>query len=209
MTSSLTMTTEIGKARARKEDARLVTGQTTWTDNMVLPGLLHLAFARSPFAHATIKRVDTSAARAMPGVVAVFSGQDFKDEQGSLPCAWPVTADIVIPAHPAMAVDEVRYVGEAVAVVVARDRYACRLRHLQLRRLYSAAERAVGEERVMIAGRSIALPTIAHRGVDMAAVNITSKSCVQLGAIREPTRSLKGWSAEGRTPNTEDIKCHV
>jgi carbon-monoxide dehydrogenase large subunit len=115
---------ELGRARKRKEDARLITGQTTWTDNMVLPGLLHLAFARSPFAHAKIKRVDTSAARAMPGVVAVFSGQDFKDEQGSLPCAWPVTADIVIPAHPAMAVDEVRYVGEAVAVVVARDRYA-------------------------------------------------------------------------------------
>jgi carbon-monoxide dehydrogenase large subunit len=57
-------------------------------------------------------------------VVAAFSGADFAAEQGSLPCAWPVTEDIVIPAHPAMAVDEVRYVGEAVAVVVCRDRYA-------------------------------------------------------------------------------------
>jgi carbon-monoxide dehydrogenase large subunit len=56
-------------------------------------------------------------------VIAAFSGADFADEQGSLPCAWPVTPDIVIPAHPPMAVDEVRYVGEAVAVVVARDRY--------------------------------------------------------------------------------------
>ncbi len=83
-----------------------------------------MAFARSPFAHARITNVDLSAARAMPGVIAVYSGQDFKDEQGSLPCAWPVTEDIVMPAHPAMAVDEVRYVGEAVAVVVARDRYA-------------------------------------------------------------------------------------
>ena len=60
----------------------------------------------------------------MPGVVAAFSGADFADEQGSLPCAWPVTPDIVIPAHPPMATDEVRYVGEAVACVVARDRYA-------------------------------------------------------------------------------------
>src|SRR5205823_5755864 len=59
-----------------------------------------------------------------PGVIAVFSGSDFAAEQGSLPCAWPVTADIVQPAHPPMAVDEVRYVGEAVAVVIARDRYA-------------------------------------------------------------------------------------
>src|SRR5215470_12160706 len=114
---------ELGKARTRKEDARLVTGQTNWTDNIVLPGMLHMAFARSPMAHARITAVDLSAARALPGVIAAFSGADFADEQGSLPCAWPVTEDIVIPNHPPMAVDEVRYVGEAVAVVVARDRY--------------------------------------------------------------------------------------
>ena len=114
---------ELGRARPRKEDARLVTGQTNWTDNIVLPGMLQMAFARSPMAHARITSVDLSAARALPGVIAAFSGADFADEQGSLPCAWPVTPDIVIPAHPSMAVDEVRYVGEAVAVVVARDRY--------------------------------------------------------------------------------------
>src|ERR1700680_4365044 len=115
---------EFGRARLRKEDARLVTGQTTWTDNLTLPGLLHIAFVRSPFAHARITSVDVSAARRMPGVIAAFSGADFADEQGSLPCAWPVTPDIVIPAHPPMATEEVRYVGEAGACVVARDRYA-------------------------------------------------------------------------------------
>src|SRR6266702_4965292 len=115
---------ELGKARLRKEDERLITGQTNWTDNITLPGMLHIAFLRSPYAHARITSVDVSAARAMPGVIAAFSGADFADEQGSLPCAWPVTPDIVIPAHPPMAVDEVRYVGEAVACVVARDRYA-------------------------------------------------------------------------------------
>src|SRR6516165_12231330 len=120
----MTVTTEIGKARARKEDARLVTGQTTWTDNIVLPGMVHVAFVRSPMAHARITRVDVSAARSAPGVIAAFSGSDFAAEQGSLPCAWPVTPDIVIPPHPPMAVDEVRYVGEAVACVIARDRYA-------------------------------------------------------------------------------------
>jgi len=62
--------------------------------------------------------------RSDPGVIAAFSGADFAAEQGSLPCAWPVTPDIVMPAHPPMATDEVRYVGEAVACVVARDRYA-------------------------------------------------------------------------------------
>jgi aerobic carbon-monoxide dehydrogenase large subunit len=115
---------ELGKARLRKEDARLITGKTTWTDNIVLPGMLHMAFVRSPFAHAKIVRVDVSGALSQPGVVAAYSGADFAAEQGSLPCAWPVTPDIVIPPHPPMAVDEVRYVGEAVAVVVARDRYA-------------------------------------------------------------------------------------
>jgi aerobic carbon-monoxide dehydrogenase large subunit len=114
---------ELGRARLRKEDARLITGQTNWTDNVTLPGMLHMAFVRSPQARARITRVDVSGAMQIPGVVAAFSGADFAAEQGSLPCAWPVTEDIVIPAHPPMAVDEVRYVGEAVAVVIARDRY--------------------------------------------------------------------------------------
>jgi aerobic carbon-monoxide dehydrogenase large subunit len=115
---------ELGKARRRKEDARLVTGQTSWTDNLTLPGMLHMGFVRSPHAHAKITGVDLTGAKAAPGVVAAFSGADLAGEQGSLPCAWPVTPDIVIPPHPPMAVDEVRYVGEIVAAVVARDRYS-------------------------------------------------------------------------------------
>ena len=114
---------QIGQARLRKEDAKLITGQTNWTDNIKLNGMLHMAFLRSPYAHAKITRVDVSGALSQPGVIAAFSGADFGAEQGSLPCAWPVTPDILIPPHPPMAVDEVRYVGEAVAVVVARDRY--------------------------------------------------------------------------------------
>ena len=123
MTAQTEVPAELGQARLPKEDARLITGQTNWTDNIRLPGMLHMAFLRSPYAHAKITRVDVSAALQLPGVVAAYSGADFADEQGSLPCAWPVTPDIVMPAHPAMAVDEVRYVGEAVAVVIARDRY--------------------------------------------------------------------------------------
>ncbi|WP_374191373.1 xanthine dehydrogenase family protein molybdopterin-binding subunit [Planomonospora sp. ID82291] len=114
---------EVGRARRRREDARLITGRTRWTDNIQLPGMLHVAFLRSPMAHARLTRVDVSAALAMPGVVAAFSGRDFAGEQGSLPCAWPVSEDVVIPDHPPMAVDRVRYVGEAVACVVATDRY--------------------------------------------------------------------------------------
>jgi carbon-monoxide dehydrogenase large subunit len=115
---------EVGRRRLRKEDAKLVTGQTQWTDNIQFAGMLHMAVLRSPMAHAKVKRVDVSPALQRPGVVAAFSGADFAEEQGSLPCAWPVTEDMKLPAHPPLAVDEVRYVGDAVAVVVARDRYA-------------------------------------------------------------------------------------
>ncbi len=113
----------IGQPLPRKEDARLVTGQTRWTDNITLPGLLHLSILRSPIAHARITRIDASAARELPGVVAVYTGADLAAELGVLPCAWPVTPDMVHPDHHPLAVDEVRHVGEAVAVVVARDRY--------------------------------------------------------------------------------------
>jgi len=115
---------EIGQPRKRKEDARLITGRTTWTDNMVLPGMLHLAIVRSPVAHARITRADVSAAQAAPNVVAVYTGRDFADEQGSLPCAWPVTPDMVNPGHPSIAVETVNHVGEAVAVIVARSKTA-------------------------------------------------------------------------------------
>ncbi|GII66446.1 carbon-monoxide dehydrogenase large subunit [Sphaerisporangium krabiense] len=114
---------EIGAARRRKEDARLVTGRTRWTDNIQLPGMLHVAFLRSPLAHARILRADASAALRRPGVVAAFTGRDLAGELGGLPCAWPVTEDIVMPDHPPMAADEVRYAGEAVACVIATDRY--------------------------------------------------------------------------------------
>jgi carbon-monoxide dehydrogenase large subunit len=115
---------EVGRSRTRKEDARLVTGRTTWTDNIALPGLLHMAILRSPMAHATIGHVDVTPALERPGVIAAFSGRDLAGEMGSMPCVWPVTEDIVMPDHPAVAVDEVRYVGDPVAIVIARDRYA-------------------------------------------------------------------------------------
>jgi aerobic carbon-monoxide dehydrogenase large subunit len=115
---------EIGKARARKEDAKLVTGQTTWTDNIQLPGTVHLAFYRSQAAHARITRVDLSGALERPGVLAAFTARDLGVDAMTMPCAWPVTADIVMPDHHPLAVDEVHHVGDPIAVVVALDRYA-------------------------------------------------------------------------------------
>ncbi len=112
---------EIGRDRRRKEDARLITGRTRWTDNIVLPGMLHMAMVRSPFAHATITGVDTGAAKQSSGVVAVFSGNDLVDFQGACINAWAVVPDQVTPAHPPMPADRVAFAGEVVAVVVARS----------------------------------------------------------------------------------------
>jgi carbon-monoxide dehydrogenase large subunit len=119
-----TIEPEVGKARLRKEDARLITGRTRWTDNISLPGMLHLAVLRSPMAHARIVRIDTSRAKEMPGVVAVFTATDL-DPDGSiaLPCAWPVTPDMKHPRRPVLAADTVNFAGEGVAVVAARDAY--------------------------------------------------------------------------------------
>jgi carbon-monoxide dehydrogenase large subunit len=111
----------VGQPVKRKEDARLVTGSTSWTDNIQLPGMLHMAILRSPMAHARIDRIDTSRALGMPGVVAVFTGAD--TGAAGVPCVWPVTDDIVIPDFPALASQEVRFAGDAVAAVVADTRY--------------------------------------------------------------------------------------
>ena len=119
-----TIEPEIGKARRRKEDQHLITGRTRWTDNITLPGLLHLAILRSPLAHARITAIDTSAARAMSGVLAVYTGADL-DPDGAvgMPCAWPITPDMKSPRRPMLATDTVTFAGEGVAVVVARSAY--------------------------------------------------------------------------------------
>jgi len=111
---------EVGAARRRKEDRRLLTGRTRWTDNLTLTGMLHLAMVRSPFAHARITSIDTSAARQAPGVLAVLTGADLAEEQGALACAWPITPDQKAPVHSPVAVDRVAFAGEMVAVIVAR-----------------------------------------------------------------------------------------
>ena len=117
-----------GSAIKRREDPRLVTGQARYTDDIVLPGMVYMSVVRSPYAHARIKRIDTKKAAAMPGVLGVFTGQQMKEAGfGSIPCAWVVPgSDTKTPPYPPIAIDTVRYVGNAVAIVVAEDRYQAR-----------------------------------------------------------------------------------
>jgi carbon-monoxide dehydrogenase large subunit len=113
----------VGARRLRKEDAHLITGQSLWTDNIQLPGMLHMTVLRSPHAHARISRIDAAPARERPGVVAAFTGAELADQWGSLPTAWTVSEDLIVPDHLPLATDEVRYAGDGVAVVVAEERY--------------------------------------------------------------------------------------
>ena len=114
----------VGTPRQRREDPTLLTGEGKFTDDLVVPGALHLAIVRSPYAHARITSVDTSAARALPGIVAVYSGDDLQGEWGGpMPCAWVVTPDMKNPPHFPVVVGTVQHVGDPVAVVVGEDPY--------------------------------------------------------------------------------------
>ena len=117
MTDSL-----VGASVKRKEDARLVVGRGRYLDDVQLPGLLHLAIVRSPHAHADVARIETGAARAVDGVIAVLTRTELPDLAGSVP---PLVFEPKRRAyvHPVLAADRVRHVGEAVAVVVAIDAY--------------------------------------------------------------------------------------
>lgn len=110
-----------GKSMKRVEDPRFIQGKGRYVANLSMPGMVHVAIKRSPYAHATINSVDTSAAAALPGVVAVYTGSDFANV-GGLPCGF-TPPGIKTPAHPVVAVSKVRHVGDPVAVVVAENAY--------------------------------------------------------------------------------------
>ncbi|HEY2372277.1 MAG TPA: xanthine dehydrogenase family protein molybdopterin-binding subunit [Gaiellaceae bacterium] len=115
----------IGTPVERKEDKKLLQGQAQWVDNMKLPGMVFLGIVRSPYAHARIVSVDVQPALAHAGVIAAWSGEDLdEDWHGSLPCAWLPTEETNAPTHRPLAIDKVRYAGDAVAVVVTDSREA-------------------------------------------------------------------------------------
>ena len=117
----MTTGTLIGQEVKRVEDKALITGRGQYVDDLRLPGLLHIAIVRSPYGHAKINNVDVSAAANAPGVVAVFTGADLGEQLGSLPVGWALdeeSAGMKTPEHPPLAIEKVRYVGDAVAVVV-------------------------------------------------------------------------------------------
>ncbi len=116
--------TGIGAPVRRKEDHRFITGAGRYVDDLNRPGQTYAVFVRSPHAHAEIKKIETAAAKAMPGVVAILTGADLAaDKVGGLICGWMIHSKDGTPmkagAHPALADGKVRYVGDHVAVVIA------------------------------------------------------------------------------------------
>ena len=116
-------TTYIGQSVERKEDAKLLTGESRFIDDLTLPGMVWAAVVRSPYAHARITSVDLSKALEADGVVAAFSGADLaEDWKATLPCVWLVTEDTKQPFHRPLATDKARHQGDGVAVVLAESR---------------------------------------------------------------------------------------
>ncbi|MBC8129875.1 MAG: xanthine dehydrogenase family protein molybdopterin-binding subunit [Rhizobiaceae bacterium] len=121
----------IGASVLRKEDRRFITGRGKYVDDMQVPGMKYAAFVRSPHAHATFTAIDTAAAKAMPGVIDILTGEQLQaDGIGNLICGWAVNSKDGSPmnmgAWPALAVGTVRHVGQAVAVVVAETKAQAR-----------------------------------------------------------------------------------
>jgi carbon-monoxide dehydrogenase large subunit len=114
----------VGRALRRKEDPRLITGRASYVDDINLVGQLWAAWVRSPEAHAKIVSIDTSAAKARDGVIAVYTHEDL-DMESALPMAWvPPGVDVNTPDHWVLAKGEVKHVGDPVALVIGDDRYA-------------------------------------------------------------------------------------
>jgi aerobic carbon-monoxide dehydrogenase large subunit len=124
VTTTAEAPTILGAPVKRVEDARLITGEGQYLEDLKLPGMAHVAILRSPHAHARIKSIDTTNAAAAPGVVAVFTGKDF-EELPALPCAWQAGGvENFVNTPRALEIDRVTFTGAGVAVVVAESRYA-------------------------------------------------------------------------------------
>ena len=115
----------IGKSVKRVEDKSFITGHGNYTDDIVLPQQTYASFVRSHYAHAKILSVDITAAKAMPGVVAIYTGADVADVNG-VPCGWQVNFKngdtMKEPKHPLLVADKARHVGDAIAIVIAESK---------------------------------------------------------------------------------------
>ena len=155
----------VGERIKRREDPRLIRGLATYTDDVKLHGMLHAAFVRSDHAAGRIVKIDASRAKQMPHVVGVFTFDDLRGNVGATPC-WVVLPGMKHEPHPLLADGEVRYAGQPVAVVVARDKYAARDAALAVEVEIDSRDAVVDAEAALQPGAPLVYPQL---GTNLAA----------------------------------------
>ena len=178
--------TEIGRDRRRKEDQRLITGRTRWTDNLTPPGTLYLAMVRSPFAHATITNIDAAAAKAAPNVVGVLTAADLGETQGVLHqrlADHPRAGD---PDPPADRLGRVAFAGEIVAVVVARTQAEARDAAELVDVDYDVLPAVIGLKEA--AGRGARAPRPRHQQVGAVGLRLRARPAPAAASTRPSRR---------------------
>jgi len=166
----------VGTSMKRKEDPKLLTGEGQFIDDIHAPGELWMGMVRAPMAHATVTNIDASAAAALDGVHAVYTGAELNDMGlwiAPLPCAWPVTPDMANPPHFPATSSEVHHVGEIVAVVLADSRYGA----------VDAAEQVVVDYDVLPAVASVAA---ARDGSDLAHTSLETNKAYHWPLVPDP-----------------------
>jgi aerobic carbon-monoxide dehydrogenase large subunit len=157
----------VGERIKRREDPRLITGAGQYVDDVRLPGMLTAVVLRSPYAHAKINSISLDAARKVPGVVAVLSGDDLRAKIGSVPCVAPAEH---VPYHPVLAQGKVRFVGEGVAIAVARDAYIAQDALDQIEVDYDPLDVVTDPEKALEAGAPILHEEFNSNSVTLASV---------------------------------------
>ena len=201
MKTEHTTTGLIGASIRRVEDGPLITGKGCYTEDIQLPGMLHLAFLRSPYPHAKIISIDTSAAKAMAGVIAVVTGEDLS-EQLHVP-AVPMVPGMKTPPHPLLARGVVHASGTPVAVVVAQSRALAQDAANAIDVEYEALPSVVNAEKALEPGAPLAreeldsnLCYIATKERRRRRQGIRRGRAYRSAAYREPAAGSAGHGAQ-------------
>jgi aerobic carbon-monoxide dehydrogenase large subunit len=146
----MAVTKMFGASVKRREDRRMMTGRANYTEDVRSTHTVYMVVVRSPHAHARVTGIDTSRAKEMPGVVAVYTGQDLVDDIAPVPCAWLIpNSNLKVPQYRALAVDKVRYVGDQVAGVVAESRYQAEDAAGEVEVSYEPLEAVIDQEKAI------------------------------------------------------------
>ncbi len=181
------MTALIGRSVTRKEDPELVTGRGRFTADLHLPGMVHMTYVRSTEAHARLTNVDVSEARAMPGVLGVFVAADFACLP-SLPHVPVPSPESPLLARPLLASERVRYVGEPIAVVVARDPYVAADAAQSVIASYEPLPVVASLEQALAGGTELLYPELGTNALPIIQLDAAARTRIDAALAASPRR---------------------